>query len=67
MSISIDNWVKVSSNNEKQHYEIEEKKYSRNPPVWPVDDFESILQLAFAGEFYIDAADHPVLNALFVE
>lgn len=67
VDIAADNWVKVASNNERQIYEIEEQKHSRIPPAWLVDEFEDILRLAFAGEFYIHSLDHPILNALLIE
>ncbi len=56
-------WVRVSSNNDANMYEVYEAVGNLAEPTWPDVSFRNLLELAFRDRL-IDSHDHPILKSL---
>lgn len=56
-------WVRVLANMTAGQYDVLVAEKCNDEPVWPEEDFETVLQIAFRGRV-IEDMDHPALKDL---
>jgi len=56
-------WVRMRSNMRLRAYDIIRPKTTFDPPSWPAQTFDELIELAF-DDLVIRSLDHPVIRAL---
>ena len=56
-------WIRVTSNRQLGAYEPTKSTVDIQPPTWPGEGFEKLVERAFKGKI-IDTPDHPVIQRL---
>lgn len=62
-ALAQDKWIRMAANMSLGAYEIFEALNELPDPVWPEEDFEALLRIAYKGR-YITDIDHAVLRRL---
>jgi len=66
MEDATEKYISMVTDSHINGYVLIDEKRLTNTPKWPKQDFESLINSAFSGEYYVGYDEHPLIDDLWI-